>query len=118
MKWSRLIPVLTLMAVFSTSVFAAEIGVRAGPTTMRKKSLSASRPTTIPCHPERSEGPGGAGARCSILEPPHAQVPRYARDDSRLSHLHAVKEPRRENVQRLETLMHRTKDLFEIRTDA
>ena len=30
MKWSRLIPVLALMAVFSTSVFAAEIGVRAG----------------------------------------------------------------------------------------
>lgn len=30
MKWSRLILVLTLMAVFSTSVSAAEIGVRAG----------------------------------------------------------------------------------------
>src|SRR5688500_2527612 len=32
-------------------------------------------------HPERSEGPGWEVARTSIIEPPLAQVPRYARDD-------------------------------------
>ena len=46
----------------------------------RQSAFAAWR--TDYCHPERSEGPGGAGARCLSLEPPPAQVPRYARDDS------------------------------------
>ncbi len=35
------------------------------------------------CHPERSEGSGREEARGMTLEPPHTQVPRYARDDTR-----------------------------------
>ncbi len=34
------------------------------------------------CHPERSEGPGGRGARNLIFEAPTSQVPRYAGDDT------------------------------------
>src|SRR5687767_3044658 len=45
------------------------------------KMADLSRGVKICCHPERREGPGGAGGRGSIFEPPAAQVPRYARDD-------------------------------------